>query len=165
MWAGNEDAAFELAQQLWAKMGESPFTAEPWVESMARVAHQSQHSQEAALYREAMAKVVQALKAAGYTDSYSNLKEARLAALDGREDEAIAAFSRAIDRGARWTFLSQDPGFAALQDNPGFQAQVSRLRDLMDQERGGILTLLCGPDRALAHTTPAPETCGEMGSE
>ena len=34
----------------------------------------------------------------------------------------------------RWTYLGQYPEFAALQDNPGFQAQVSRLRDLMDQE-------------------------------
>ena len=165
MWAGKDDAAFALAQQLWSKMNESPFNVEPWVESMAWVARQSEHPQEAAQYREALARVVQALKAAGYTDNYSNLKEARLAALDGREDDAIAAFSRAIDRGARWTFLGQYPEFAALQDNPGFQAQVSRLRDLMDQERREILTLLCGPERVLAHTTPAPETCGEMGSE
>ncbi|MSQ99764.1 MAG: hypothetical protein EXR85_10795 [Xanthomonadales bacterium] len=159
MWAGEEDAAFALAQQLWAKMGESPFNVAPWVESMAWVAHQSGHPQEAALYRAALAKVVQATKAAGYTDNYSNLKEARLAALDGREDDAIAEFSRAIDRGARWTFLGQYPEFAALQDNPGFQAQVSRLRDLMDQERGEVVAMLCGPDPVVAHPTPAPETC------
>jgi tetratricopeptide (TPR) repeat protein len=159
MWAGNAEAAFALAQQLWAKMGENPFNVAPWIESMAWVALQSEHPQEAAQYREALATVIQALKAAGYTDNYSYLKEARLAALDARADDAIAAFSRAIDRGARWTFLGQYPEFAALQDNPGFQAQVSRLRDLIEQDRGGILALLCGPDRALAHTTPAPETC------
>jgi len=159
MWAGDEDAAFALAQQLWAKMGENPFSVEVWIDSMAWVAHQSEHPQEAALYREALAKVVQTRKSAGLTDNYSNLKEAQLAALDGRKDDAIAAFRHAIDRGARWTFLGQYPEFAALQDNPGFQAQVSRMRDLMDQERRGILTMLCGPDPVVVHWTPAPETC------
>jgi hypothetical protein len=111
------------------------------------------------MYREAQAKVVQALKEAGYTDSYLLMKEARLAALDGRNEDAIAAFSRAIDRGARWTYLGQYPEFAAMQDNPGFQAQVSRVRDLMEEERGEILAILCGPDTFLKQWTPAPETC------
>jgi TolB-like protein len=163
MWAGQDDAAFALAQQLWANLGQNPFSVDPWIESMAWVAHQSGHPQEAALYREALAKVVQERKAAGLNDNYSILKEAQLAALDGREDAAIAAFGRAIDRGARWTFLGQYPEFATLQDNPGFQAQVSRLRDLMDQERKEIVTMLCGPDSVLAHPTPAPETCGKKG--
>ncbi|MGH8035870.1 MAG: hypothetical protein ACREO9_11635, partial [Lysobacterales bacterium] len=159
MWAGDAEAAFSLAQQLWARLGKNPFEVADWVDTMAWVARQSEHPQEAAQYREAQVKVVQALKEAGYTDNYILMKEARLAALDGRDDDAIAAFSRAIDRGARWTYLGNYPEFAAMQDNPGFQAQVSRVRDLMDQERGEILTMLCGPDTFLKQWTPAPETC------
>ncbi len=159
LWAGDEDGAFSLAQQLWARFGENPYQLNGMVEDMAWVARQSEHPLEAQAYRDAQANIVQALKQAGLKDNFTNLMEARLAALDQRNDDAVAALSRAIDKGARWQYLAEQPEFAALRDMPGFQAQISRMRDLIEQERGGILTMLCGPDTPLTQWTPAPGTC------
>jgi len=40
-----------------------------------------------------------------------------------------------------------------------FQAQVNRLADLNNTERGEILAMLCGPDTILTTWQPAPATC------
>jgi len=165
MLAGDEDAAFVQAQALWARFGGNPFAllaiGEIYglVENMAWVAHQTEHPLEAQWYRDAEATIVQTLKQSGQKDAYGSLIEARLAALDGRDSDAVAALSRAIDRGARWQLIDELPEFAALKGNPAFQVQISRMRDLVDQERREILAMLCGPDSILSQWTPAPGTC------
>ncbi len=105
------------------------------------------------------ASIAQGVKEAGLVTNWLYLMEARLAALDRRDEDAIAALSRAIDKGVRWQYLGEQPEFAVLKANPGFQAQVSRLRDLIQQERQEILAMLCGPDTILTQWKPAPGTC------
>jgi len=129
------------------------------VENMAWVARQTEHPVETQLYRDAEAMIVQTLKQSGAEDSFASLMEARLAAVDGRDTDAVSALSRAIDRGARWQFIEKLPEFAALKGKPEFQAQVSRMHDLIEQERGEILAMLCGPDTILTQWKPPPGTC------
>jgi len=161
IWTGDKEAAFSLAQKLWGMLGNNPFqlAQDGMISDMAWVAASSEHPVEARQYRDAEASIVQARKDAGLAANYDFLMQAQLAALDRRDDDAVKALSRAIDKGIRWQFGGQAPVFAALKDNPGFQAQVNRMRDLIEQERREILTMLCGPDTILTQWKPAPGTC------
>ena len=64
-----------------------------------------------------------------------------------------------IDKGGRWQVFLEHPVFDHLKNDLRFQAQVSRVADLNNTERGEILAMLCGPDTILTSWKPAPETC------
>ena len=91
--------------------------------------------------------------------------KAILAAIDGRDLDAINAITIAIDKGHRWQYFLSRGVFDRLQDNPRFQAQVNRLNGLVDLERGEILTMLCGPETILTSWEPAPNTCESYQQE
>lgn len=157
--AGETDEAFALAQNLWAHFGSNPYQLKWALLDMAWVAGKTEHPTQARLYRDAASQYAQTLIEAGITDVNRYLFEAALAALDQRQDDAIKAISLALDNGARWHYMPQIPVFESLRDNPGFQAQVSRLRDLRDAEAREIRAMLCGPDSILTSWEPAPGTC------
>ena len=86
--------------------------------------------------------------------------EAELAAMDGRQDDAVAAVTTALTKGGmRWHYSLRTPSLESLQENPDFQAQVARHRDLVDADRKQIVAMLCGPDSILTTWELAPETC------
>ena len=105
------------------------------------------------------AKWLQAFIEAGFTNSYRFRDEAQLAAIDGRDDDAIIAITNAIDKGERWQIALEHPVFDHLKNDPRFQAQVNRMADLNTTERTEILAMLCGPDTILTSWQPAPATC------
>ena len=157
--SGDAEAAFPLAQELWSKFGSNPSQLGSSTIEMAWTAMKTEHPLEARLYRDAAAENVRNRIEAGMTGNFRYLQESQLAALDGRENDAIDAISKGLDRGLRWQYGLQTPIFDSLKDNPAFQAQVTRQRDLINADRKEILTMLCGPDTILTTWKPAPETC------
>ena len=87
------------------------------------------------------------------------MNEARLAALDRREDDVIAAVSLAIDRGMRWDGFLTDPVFDGMADNLAFRTELARMAELAEADRTAVLDLLCAPGSELSVWQPAPETC------
>ena len=77
----------------------------------------------------------------------------------GWGEKARGAISKGLNKGLRWHYALQLPAFEQIRESPGFQAQVSRQRDLIDAEKQEILSILCGPDNILTTWKPAPETC------
>jgi len=157
--SGDADAAFPLAQDLWSKLGSNPSQLGSSGIDMAWAAMKTEHPLEARLYRDAAAENARNMIEAGMTGNSRYLQESQLAALDGRESDAVDAISKGLGRGLRWQYGLQSPVYDNLRDNPDFQAQVSRQRDLIDADRKEILAMLCGPDNILTTWKPAPETC------
>lgn len=157
--SGNAEAAFPLAQELWSKFGSHPTQLGNIATGMTWTATKTEHPLEARLYRDAAGQFVQSLIEAGLTGSFRYVQEVDLAALDGREDDAIKAISMGLDNGMRLFHPLQHPLYASLRDKPEFQAQLSRQRDLIETDRREIQAMLCGPDTILSSWEPAPETC------
>ena len=157
--SGDADSAYPLAERLWKRFEQHPSVMGMAPIFMSWVAKKTEHTEQARLYREAGAKWQQAYIEAGLADLRRYVAGAVLAAIDGRDDDAIIAVSRYLDKGGRWQLLLGHPVFDHLRDNPGFQAQVNRLADLADTERREILAMLCGPDTILTSWQPAPQTC------
>jgi hypothetical protein len=68
---------------------------------------------------------------------------AMIAALDGREDEALSRLERAWSEGFRGQYFSGDPdeapAFAGLRRQPRYQAVRSRLLSYLEKERRQVL--------------------------
>lgn len=159
MWSGDADSAYPLAAQIWERFAEHPAEMSTLPLYMSWVATKTEHTGQAHLYREAGAKLLKAYIEAGLVDLNRYWDEATLAALDGRDNDAIIAISNFIDKGGRWQVFLKHPVFDHLKNDPRFQAQVNRLADLVNTERGEILAMLCGPDSILTSWQPAPATC------
>lgn len=157
--SGDAEAAFQMAQDLWSKFGSNPMQLGTALTAMTWLAMQTEHPRETRLFRDAASQFIQGFIEADLTGSDRYRLEAELAALDGREDDAIKAISKALDAGMRWHYALQTPLYESLHDNPEFQAQVSRQRDLIEADRRAIKAMLCGPDTILTSWEPAPETC------
>ena len=157
--SGDAEATFPLAQELWSKFSSNPSELGSSAIDMAWAAMKTEHPLEARLYRDAAAENVRHMIEAGMTTSNRYIQESQLAALDGRESDAVDAISKGLNRGLRWQYGLQTPIFDSLKDNPAFQAQMSRQRDLIDADRKEILAMLCGPETILTTWEPAPETC------
>jgi TolB-like protein len=78
------------------------------------------------------------LRGQGYTGREFPITEARYLALAGERAAALAALTKAINLGWRNLRLDRDPAFAELHDDPGFQAQVNRMIDLVNIERAKL---------------------------
>ena len=66
----------------------------------------------------------------------------------GNEALVIPFLKRAADLDSDFAERAKtDDAFDGVRDNPDFQAQVSRQRDLINADRKEILAMLCGPDR------------------
>jgi len=158
--AGDAEAAFPLAQEIWSKVGGNFSQLGFGAMTMVQVAMKTEHLTEARMYRDAAARLVQSLIEAEITGNFRYTLEAELAALDGRQDDAVAAVTTALTKGGmRWHYSLRTPSLESLQENPDFQAQVARHRDLVDADRKQIVALLCGPDSILTTWETAPETC------
>jgi TolB-like protein len=76
---------------------------------------------------------------------------ARLLAVTGRRDEALAEFERAVSLGFRdfldWGFISvidSDPTLESLRNEPRFQAQLTRIRTDLARQRVAVEARLKG---------------------
>lgn len=159
MWSGNADSGYPLAAQLWERFEENPAQMYSMPINMAWIATKTEHTQQAHIYREAGARWLQNLIEADLTGVGRYANEALLAAMDSRDNDAIIAITNAIDKGGRWQAYLEHPVFDRLKKDVRFQAQVNRMADLANTERGEILAMLCGPDTILTTWQPAPATC------
>jgi len=159
MWSGDADSAYPLATQVWEQFEKQPAELGSRPIRMAWVAAKTEHTQQAQLYREAGARSLQNFIEADVTSVGRYASEALLAAIDGRNNDAIIAITNLIDKGGRWQSFLQHPVFDHLRGDERFQAQVTRMADLVSTERTEILTMLCGPDTNLTSWQPAPATC------
>jgi TolB-like protein len=159
MLSGDADSAYPLATQLWERFKQRPSEMFWAPLFMSWVATKTEHTSQAPVYREAGAKWLKAYIEAGLNDLTRYVGGALLAALDGRDDDAIMEITNIIDKGGRWQSFLEHPVFGHLKDDARFQAQVSRLADLVSNERREILTMLCGPESILTSWQPAPATC------
>jgi TolB-like protein/tetratricopeptide (TPR) repeat protein len=157
--ADDFDAAFSLAQELWAKFATQPAQLSDAAITMAWVATKTEHPAEARTYLDVASRHVQNRIEAEDTNALRYRLEATLAAIDRRDDDAIKALSLGLEKGMRWHYGFQSSMFENLRDNPEFQALASRQRDLIEADRGAIKAMLCGPDKILTSWTPAPGTC------
>jgi TolB-like protein len=157
--AGDNEAAFLLTEELWAEFGTVPAQLGSTAIEMTWAAKKTGHSAQARLYREVADRWLQSLIDAEIKAFERYLLEAQLAALDQRDDDAIIAISKALDVGLRWHYSLQAPIFEKLQDNPGFQVQVSRFDDLRNADAREVRGMLCGSDSILTSWEPAAETC------
>jgi len=157
--SGDAENAQPLAQQLWERFGGRPLELGQSTIVMSWVAAKTEHSEQANIYRKAGANWLQARIESGHISRFRYINEAFLAAIDGRDLDAINAITIAIDTGYRWQYFLSHAVFDHLQSNPLFQAQVSRMKDLVSFERGEVLAMLCGPETILTSWTPAANTC------
>ena len=66
------------------------------------------------------------------------MTEARYFALAGEQASALKAITQAIDLGFRDPLLGRDPAFAELLGDAAFQAQVTRMTELINIERAKL---------------------------
>jgi TolB-like protein len=78
------------------------------------------------------------LREQGYAGREFPITEARYLALAGERAAALTALTKAIDLGWRDQRLDRDPAFAELHEDPAFQAEVSRMIDLVNIERAKL---------------------------
>jgi TolB-like protein len=157
--AGQVDEAFSMAENLWERFSDNPHQIGFLHMDMANLARKTEHPAESRLYRDAAALWLQRSVEVGNVSGMRYLTEAHLAAYDHREDDAVKAISLALDHGVRWHYFLKTPQFEDMKDNPEFQAQASRMRDLIETENGEIVAMLCGPDSVLTTWQPAAGTC------
>lgn len=71
------------------------------------------------------------LRAEGLDHAGITWQEARILALEGQGEEAMAALERAIDQGWRSWQTSSAPALETLHGDPGFEALTERIRSLV----------------------------------
>jgi TolB-like protein/Tfp pilus assembly protein PilF len=157
--AGQDEEALELAEQLWRLLGESSDQLRFHSMNMAIAARRSERPLEEQRYRDAFAKFVQKSIENDIQFRFRYFNEATLAAFDGRDDDALAAMTRSIDRGLRWTGFFDLAAFDELRTSLAFQTELARMEELATADRYRILSDLCAPDAAVTDWTPAPESC------
>jgi TolB-like protein/Tfp pilus assembly protein PilF len=104
---------------------------------------------------------IRAREQAGIYDSYRFRAAAMLAAMEDNNKLAINNLNTAIDNGLRDRFILREPALSALQGDIEFQAVVDRLDQILSEEHGKTLELICSDNPAPELWQPLPETCAE----
>ena len=163
--AGRAEEAFEQGQVLWEMYADAPDSIAFTLLRMSAVAQKTEHVVQFQEYRRLAANALQGQIEAGSENSGRYWSEAILAAIDRRNDDAVVALARAIDLGTRWYWFDSSLIWDALRDDPRFQAQALRMRELIETERMAVVTMLCGETSEFANWEPAPETCAWLEPE
>jgi TolB-like protein/Tfp pilus assembly protein PilF len=74
----------------------------------------------------------------GYASGWFRYHQAAHAALSNEREAALARLAAAIDAGFRDPLLVRDRAFEPWHDDPGFLAQVGRMRELINIERAKL---------------------------
>jgi TolB-like protein/tetratricopeptide (TPR) repeat protein len=131
---------------------------------MADAARRAGRAAEAAAYRDDAADRIARMGRAGVSPRVLDFLRGRLAAYDGRDDEAVALLGRTLSAtGFGWGRVDLDfPIYARLRQRPDFQAALKRLDGILAAQRKQVVQMLCGPQRLSATWQPAPETCAGL---
>jgi TolB-like protein/Tfp pilus assembly protein PilF len=98
-------------------------------------------------------------KEAGIRDSFMLSAAAMVAAIEGDRQMVLKNLHAAIDAGLRDHFILREPSLSAFQNDPEFQAVVSRLDGILAVEHSRTLELICSDNPAPEVWLPFPETC------
>ena len=159
-WLSDEpEQAMPLAREIYTRFEANPEAIWSNLLDMAWIANKAEYPAEAKQWRDLAAAALQRQIEAGEGGGRIENGKFRLALLDQRHGDALRALAREIDLGARWSYINDSPSFAALRDDPRFQALASRMLKTIEQERAQVVAMLCGPDKIVTTHQPAPETC------
>ena len=75
------------------------------------------------------------LREEGFANPMLRVQEARIHALEGNRDKALAELRKAIAAGWRFWYLDGDPAFKSIQNSREFQSIVSDRNRLVDMEK------------------------------
>ncbi len=165
--SGDLLAAHVLYEELMATVGGGVLidTSNSSVMPTARMAYglmasgeQGQAEEILQLLREQIAS----RKQAGIKDSYMLRAAAMVAAMEGDLTMVLVHLNAAIDVGLRDHFILREPALGAFQNDPKFQAVVSRLDGILAKEHSKTLELICSNNPAPDAWQPLPETCADM---
>lgn len=78
------------------------------------------------------------LKAEGLEHSMLSFQQARILALEGKQDDALRILRKIIAAGWRFWYLDGDPALKNLQDNQDFRSIISDRDMLVEQERAKL---------------------------
>jgi TolB-like protein/Tfp pilus assembly protein PilF len=128
---------------------------------LAHVAREAGRPALAARYRDQAGLLVDRMAAAGVASYLLDFFRGRLAAYDGRDDEAVKLLDGALKfNGASWGRADLTmPLFDRLLRRADYQAALQRLDAILAAQRAQVVEMLCGPKRISENWKPAPETC------
>jgi TolB-like protein len=157
---GRFKEASDLAEQNVRELGFDDLDPATLV-VLAQVSRQAGRPVEAARYRDQATLLTQRSAGAGVNPIILDFIRGRLAAYDGRDDEAVALLHRALtSTGFSWGRADLAmPLFTRLLRRPDYQAALKGLDAILAAQRAQVVKLLCGPQRISATWQPAPETC------
>ena len=78
------------------------------------------------------------LREEGFANPMLKFQEARILALEGNRDDALALLRKTIAAGWRFWYLDGDPAFKSLQNSREFQSIVSDRNRLADMEKAKL---------------------------
>jgi TolB-like protein len=141
-WVGRHDEVLALYRERWGDLkgldaGLSLAETGP-LQSIA-IAQRATGQQQAlattlALWR----KRLDFMREQGYASGGFLMDEAVYFALAGERANALKMLTRAIDLGYRDPLLGRDPAFAELRNDSAFQAQLARMKTLINIERAKL---------------------------
>ena len=155
------EEAMPLAREVFSEWQNNPVQNFQFLLEMAWVADMLEYPAEAEQWRDIGAAALQNTIEAGFDRSRVETSKFLLAQLDGRKEDAFEAMARAIDLGARMSWIGESRQYATFRDDPQYQALVNRMLDTIASEREQVVAMLCGPDPIVTTWQPAPETCAD----
>jgi hypothetical protein len=126
---------------------------------MADAARRAGQAAEAQRDRALAGERIEAMRRAGFAPRLLAITLSRLAAYDGREDEAVALLAPALPTFPFPRAELEWPLQAGLLRRPGLQSTLGTLDTALTAQRAQVVAMLCGPQRLSATWQPAPETC------
>jgi TolB-like protein len=133
---------------------------------MADAARAASRPAEATRYRERASQLIERARRAQVSPNLLDFARGRLAAYDGRDDEAVALLGRALTAtGFSWGRADLEQHlFARLLKRPDYRAALKRLDAMLAAQRAQVVAMLCGPDRISPTWQPAPESCSGVAT-
>lgn len=142
VWTGRFDEALALHHEHWGNLAAldayfGPTRSAPFAATAAAqraTGDEKGLAETLALWR----KRLDFRHEQGFASTGFVMNEARYFALAGERDAAVAKLTVAIDLGFRDPLLGRDPAFTELRDDPEFNAQLTRMTELINIERAKL---------------------------
>ena len=150
VWAGRHDELLALYREHWRDVEglDASFGyggSERFANRRSRLLESIATAQRATGQQQALARtlaqwreVLDFRREQGWAGGGFQMTEARYLALAGERAAALSALTQAIDLGMRDPLLGRDPALADLRDDAAFQAQVTRMIELINAERAKL---------------------------
>lgn len=161
LFSDDPEEAMPLAREVFSEWQDSQVQNWQFLLELAWVADMLEYPAEAEQWRDLGATALRNAIESGNGRRRVEIGKFLLAQLDGRKEDAFEAMARAIDLGARMSWIGDSRQYAAFRDDPQYQALVNRMLDTIASERQQVVAMLCGPDPIVTTWKPAAETCAD----